>query len=132
MDLIAIIYSFIVFFLVAWLADRLPFIKTVGGINRISRNSLQTIQSESIEDSEKQGILLRNSFGILKSSLLIVAFTALLVGLLVICLEASVFIKPLNPAYLTDFLISINGILLSVVSFLSYFLVKKLYGRFRI
>jgi len=132
MDLIAIIYSFIVFFLVAWLADRLPFIKTVGGINRISRNSLQTIQSESIEDSEKQGILLRNSFGILKFSLLIIAFTALLVGLLVICLEASVFIKPLNPAYLTDFLISINGILLSVVSFLSYFLVKKLYGRFRI
>jgi hypothetical protein len=132
MDLIAIIYLFIIFFLVAWLADRLPFMKTVGGINRISRNSLETIQSESIDDASKQGILLRNSLGILKHSLLIIAFTALLVILLVICLEASVFVKPLNSAYLTDFLISINGIILSVVSFLSYFLLKKLYGRFRI
>ena len=132
MDLIAIIYLFIVFFLVAWLADRLPFMKTVGGINRISRYSLETIQSESIDDASKQGILLRNSLGILKHSLLIIAFTALLVILLVIGLEASVFVKPLNSAYLTDFLISINGIILSVVSFLSYFLLKKLYGRFRI
>ena len=132
MDLIAIIYLFIVFFLVAWLADRLPFMKTVGGINRISRNSLETIQSESIDDAAKQGILLRNSLGILKHSLLIIAFTALLLILLVICLEASIFIKPLNSAYLTEYLISINGILLSIVSFLSYFLLKKLYGRFRI
>ena len=132
MDLIAIIYLFIVFFLVAWLANRLPFMKTVGGINRISRNSLQTIQSESIDDAAKQGILLRNSLGILKHSLLIIAFTALLVILLVICLEASIFIKPLNSAYLTEYLISINGILLSIVSFLTYFLLKKLYGRFRI
>ena len=132
MDGIAIIYLFIVFFLVAWLADRLPFMKTVGGINRISRNSLETIQSESIDDAEKQGILLRNSLGILKHSLLIIALTALLVILLVICLEASIFIKPLNSAYLTEYLISINGILLSIVSFLSYFLLKKLYGRFRI
>jgi hypothetical protein len=132
MDGIALIYLFIVFFLVAWLADRLPFMKTVGGINRISRNSLQTIQSESIDDAAKQGILLRNSLGILKHSLLIIAFTALLVILLVICLEASIFIKPLNSAYLTGYLISINGILLSIVSFLTYFLLKKLYGRFRI
>jgi hypothetical protein len=132
MDLIAIIYLFIVFVLVAWLADRLPFMKTVGGINRISRNSLETIQSESIDDASKQGILLRNSLGILKHSLLIIAFTALLVTLLVICLEASIFIKPLNSAYLTEYLISINGIILSIVSFLSYFLLKKLYGRFRI
>ncbi|SDN01021.1 hypothetical protein SAMN05421813_13310 [Daejeonella rubra] len=132
MELIAIIYLFIVFFLVAWLADRLPFMKTVGGINRISRNSLETIQSESIDDAAKQGILLGNSLGILKHSLLIIAFTALLVILLVICLEASVFVKPLNSSYLTDFLISINGIILSIVAFLSYFLLKKLYGRFRV
>ena len=132
MDGIAIIYLFIVFFLVAWLADSLPFIKTVGGINRISRNSLETIQSKSIHDAEKQDILLRNSLEILKYSLLIIAFTALIVILLVICLEASIFIKPLNSDYLTEYLISINGILLSIVSFLSYFLLKKLYGRFSI
>lgn len=132
MDGIAIIYLFIVFFLAAWLADSLPFMKTVGGINRISRNSLETIQSKSIHDAEKQDILLRNSLEILKYSLLIIAFTALIVILLVICLEASIFIKPLNSDYLTEYLISINGILLSIVSFLSYFLLKKLYGRFSI
>jgi len=132
MDLIAIIYLFILFFLVAWLADRLPFIKTVGGINKISRNSLETIQSKSIDDSLKQGILLGNSLKILKHSLLIIAFTALLVILLIVFLEASILIKPLNPAYLTDYLISLNGIILSIVSFLSYFLLKKLYGRLRV
>ena len=132
MDGIAIIYLFIVFFLAAWLADSLPFMKTVGGINRISRNSLETIQSKSIHDAEKQDILLRNSLEILKHSLFIIAFTALIVILLVICLEASIFIKPLNSDYLTEYLISINGILLSIVSFLSYFLLKKLYGRFSI
>ena len=132
MDGIAIIYLFIVFFLAAWLADSLPFMKTVGGINRISRNSLETIQSKSIHDAEKQDILLRNSLEILKHSLFIIASTALIVILLVICLEASIFIKPLNSDYLTEYLISINGILLSIVSFLSYFLLKKLYGRFSI
>lgn len=130
MDLIAIIYLFTVFFLIAWMADRLPFIKAVRTITKLSRISLETIQAEEIDDSAKQGILLGNSFGILKQSLMIIAFTALLLLILVICFKASVLIKPLSFNYLTGFLISFTGIMVSIVSFLSYFLLKKLYGRF--
>lgn len=132
MDLIAIIYLFIVFFLIAWVADRLPFIKAVSHISKLSRISFETILSEETDDSAKQAILLGNSFGILKQSLLIIAFTALLLLILFLCLKVSVIVNPLNFNYLTGFLISFAGIIVSIVSFLSYFLLKKLYGRFRL
>ncbi len=130
MDLIAIIYLFIVFFLIAWVADRLPFIKAVRNISKLSRISFETIQAEDMDDSAKQGILLGNSFGILKQSLLIIALTALLLLILFLCFKASMLLNPLSFNYLTGFLISFTGILVSIVSFLSYFLLKKLYGRF--
>lgn len=132
MDLIAIIYLFIVFFLIAWAADRLPFIKAVSHISKLSRISFETIQSEDIDDSAKQDILLGNSFGILKQSLLIIAFTALLLLILFLCFKVSGILNPLSFNYLTEFLISFAGIIVSIVSFLSYFLLKKLYGRFRL
>lgn len=130
--MIAIIYLFIVFLLLAGAADFIPFIKTAKQITRLSQSSLETIQSETIDDSAKQKILLGNSFGILKHSLLIILFTSLLFGLLFLLLEASVLIKPLSFNYLTEYLISLEGIILSVVSFLSYFLLKSLYVRFRV
>lgn len=132
MDIIAIIYLFVVFLLLAGAADYIPFIKTAKQITGLSQSSLETIQSEKIDDSAKQKILLSNSFGILKFSLLIIFFTFLLIGLLLLLLEASVLIKPLSFNYLTEYLISFEGIVLSVLSFLSYFLLKSLYVRFRL
>lgn len=132
MDIIAIIYLFIAFLLLAWTTDFIPFIKTAKQITGLSQSSLETIQSEKIDDSAKQKILLGNSLGILKHSLLIILFTSLLIGLLFLLLEASVLIKPLSFEYLTEYLVSIEGIVLSVFSFLSYFLIKSLYVKFRV
>lgn len=132
MDIIAIIYLFIVFLLLAWTTDFIPFIKTAKQITSLSQSSFETIQSEEIEDSAKQSILLGNSLGILKHSFLIILFTSLLVGLLLLLLEASVLIKPLSFNYLTEYLVSLEGIILSVLSFLFYFLLKSLYVKFRI
>ncbi len=132
MELIAIIYLFIIFLLIAWAADTIPFIKTAKRISDTSQSSLQTIQSNEIDDSAKQGILLRNSLGIMKYSTLIIVYTALLVALLLFFLKASVFISPLNFDYLSKYLISYSGIILSIVAFLSYFLLKKLYVRLRV
>lgn len=132
MELIAIIYLFVVFLLIAWAADTIPFIKTARSISALSQSSMQTIQSEQIDDSAKQGILLSNSLGIMKYSLLIIFYTAALIGILLFFLKASEFITSLNFDYLSNYLISLSGIFLSIVAFLSYFLLKKLYVRFRV
>lgn len=132
MELIAIIYLFVVFMLIAWAADTIPFIKTAKLISDLSQSSLKTIQSEEMDDSAKQGVLLGNSLGIMKHSILIILFTAALIALLLLFLKISVFISPLNFDYLSNYLISLSGIILSIFAFLSYFLLKKLYVRFRI
>ena len=132
MELIAIIYLFLVFLLIAWAADTIPFIKTVKRISGLSKSSLETIQSEKIDDSAKQGILLSNSLGIMKHSMLIILYTVLLIGILLFFLKVSVFITPMNFDYLTNYLISLSGIILSIVAFLSYFILKKLYVRLRV
>lgn len=132
MELIAIIYLFVIFLLIAWTADTIPFIKTARSISGLSQSSLQTIQSEKIDDSEKQGILLGNSLGIMKYSILIILYTAALIGILLFFLKISEYITSLNFDYLSNYLISLKGIILSIVAFLSYFLIKKLYVRFRI
>jgi hypothetical protein len=132
MELIAIIYLFVTFLLIAWMADTIPFIKTAKSISLLSKSSLQTIQSEEIDDSAKQGILLGNSLGIMKHSILIILFTAVLIAILLLFLKISVFISPLNFDYLSNYLISLSGILLSIFGFLSYFLLKNLYVRLRL
>ena len=132
MELIAIIYLFVVFMLIAWAADTIPFLKTAKLISGLSQSSFKTIQSEEMDDSAKQDILLGNSLGIMKYSLLIILFTAVLIAMLLLFLKISVFISPLNFDYLSNYLISLSGVILSIVAFLSYFLLKKLYVRFRI
>jgi hypothetical protein len=132
MELIAIIYLFVIFVLIAWMADTIPFIKTARSISGLSQSSIQTIQSEKIDDSEKQSILLANSLGIMKHSILIIFYTAALIGILLFLLKVSEYITSLNFEYLSNYLIRLEGIILSIVAFLSYFLIKKLYVRFRI
>lgn len=132
MDLLSIIYLFLVFFLLAFLVDILPFVKTARDISSLSQNSLSTIRSD-LDDDRKQAALLKNSLGIFRGSLLIILFTAILAGLLVLSLEAGYFIPGLGSAeQLATFLISLNGIMLSVIAFLSYFTLKYFYGRLRI
>lgn len=125
MEMIAGIYVFFVFFLLAILTAYLPFLSIIRLINGASRNSLTIIQSAELEDETKQKILLSNSLIILKNSLFIIGLTAILALLLITFLEVSVLIKPLSPSYLTNFLLSISGILISLLSFLSFFLIKK-------
>ncbi len=132
MEIPVIIYLFIIFFVIALIVDILPFIKIMKTISSLSRISLETIRSMNMEDEAKQKILLANSFAMLKESLKIIAFTAVLTGLLFLCLLLADFIKPLSYDHLTAYMLTYSGIILSVISFLSYFLVKKLYVRFRV
>ncbi len=128
----ALIYLFFVFFLLAFVTDVLPFIKSARNIAALSQSSLKIIQSADIDDDQKQSALLKNSLGIFKESFKITVFTAILVGLLLLSLRICNFFKPLNYDYLLEFMISLAGVLLSVFAFVSYFVIKKIYGRFRV
>jgi len=132
MDIPAMAYLFIIFFILALIADHLPFFKIINNISSLGRISIETINSTGIDDPAKQKILLTNSLGLLKESLKIIVFTALLIGLLFLWLILGDLFKPLTYDHLTDYLLTNSGIILSIVSFLSYFLVKKLYVRFRV
>jgi hypothetical protein len=127
-----IIYLYFVFFGSAILADHLPFLPIIRKASFLGANSLQIIRSNSINDSEKQRILLGSSWDIFKQSLKLLAFIVLVAVIGYVLLLLSVIFKPLNCRILVQYLITFDGLVLSVISFFSYFLLKKLYGKIRL
>jgi hypothetical protein len=132
MKIVIISYLYVVFFILAFLADRLPFLTIINSISRLSKGSFQTIKSDIIEDSKKQEILLSNSFGLFKRSLKMVGLILIvsICGFLLLLLSG-VF-KHLNYRILFDYMITAYGLLLSIISFFSYFLLKRLYVKIRL
>jgi len=132
MKIALISYLYAVFFILAFLADRLPFLTLIKKIPRLSKSSFQTIRSESIEDAKKQEILLANSLGIFKQSLKITACILLLAvcGLLLL-LPGGIFLY-LGFSGLLHSTITTEGLVISIASFFSYFLLKRLYVKIRL
>jgi hypothetical protein len=126
------LYLFIVVFITAFLVDILPFQKISKNILGLSKKTITTIQLSSIDDSAKQSLLLSYSFAIFKQSLIIAALTLLIVAVVYGCFLLSDFFKQLSFQNLVDYSLTLNGILVSVVSFFLYFLIKKIYVKFRI
>jgi|ERR1700743_32016 hypothetical protein len=125
-------YLYIVFFIVAALVDYLPFLPTIRKTSLLGFNSLQTINSNNIEDSEKMKILLANSLNIFKESLKMLALIILVALSGYILLLLSIVFKSLSYTVLFNYMITLNGLVLSVISFFSYFLLKKLYVKTRL
>jgi len=125
-------YLYIVFFIVAALVDYLPFLPAIKKTSLLGFNSLQTISSNNIEDSEKMKILLANSLNIFKQSLKMLALIILVAFSGYILLLLSVVFKSLSYTVLLNYVITLNGLVLSVVSFFSYFLLRKLYVKIRL
>ena len=125
-------YLYIVFFILAILVDRLPFLPVIKKTSLLGINSVQTIKSDSLSDSEKQRLLLDNSFNIFKQSLKMLALIILIAIVAYALLMLSILFNPLNYRVLIKYLATINGLILSLVSFFSYFLLKKLYVKIRI
>jgi pilus assembly protein TadC len=125
-------YLYIVFFIIAALVDYLPFLPTIKKTSSLGFNSLQTISSNNIEDSEKMKILLANSLNIFKQSLKMLALIIWVAFSGYVLLLLSVVFKSLSYRVLLSYVITLNGLVLSVVSFFSYFLLKKLYVKIRL
>lgn len=124
---------FIIFFLLAVIADNLPFLPAIKRVLQIGAGSLETMRSKDIEDIKKEKILLANSLGMFIQSLKIIAFILLVVvcGALFIFI-ISVFYRSVSFGFLIDYTISVNGLIISVAAFFSYFLIKKLYVKIRL
>jgi hypothetical protein len=130
--ILLISYLYSIFFVLAFMADRLPFIAFMGRVSFIARNSVQTIQSTGLNDNQKQKLLLANSGLMFLQSvkifvlILIVAAFGLLFSFL-----ANVF-NTGNQRFLMDYAETWRGILLSILAFLSFFCIKKVYVRVKL
>jgi hypothetical protein len=115
------------------MADNLPFLTAIKGILQSGASSFETMRSKDMEDIQKEKILLANSLGMFIQSLKIIAFILLVVicGALFIYI-ISVFYRSLSFGFLIDYTISVNGLIISIAAFFSYFLIKKLYVKIRL
>ena len=132
MKIAIISYLYAVFFILAMLADRLPFLRVITNISELRRDSLQTIKSDIIDDSKKQQILLANSFGLFKQSLKMAGLILIVSACGVLLLLSSGIFQRLNYRLLFDYIVTSYGLLLSIMSFFSYFLLKRLYVKIRL
>jgi hypothetical protein len=132
MNIAIISYLYIIFFAIACLVDHLPFIFLIKNISSLSNVSLQTIRSNNIDDSEKEKILLNNSFRLFKQSLKLLGLVAIIALCGFVLLLISNFFKSLNQGVLLKYMVTLSGLLLSVISFVTYFLLKRLYVKVRL
>lgn len=125
-------YLYVVFLVLALAADLLPFLSTIKNISILTISSGFTIRATDIEDSKKQNILLRNSLGIFKNSLILIGLIFLVLAFGGFLFWISEIFKPLNYWVLFDRLLTLSGLLITLLAFLSYFLLRKMYVRFRL
>jgi len=113
----------------ALLFDILPIVKNSIFIFEIQRLSFSIIQDQKLTDKQKQKLLLTNSGKIFRVTLKLIFFFCVVLLPFAILVKLSSIFSTIN---IESILISLTGILLSTLAFISYFLLKKIYGKFRI
>jgi hypothetical protein len=131
MNIAVIGYLYVLFIILAFLADRLPFLPLVKSITLLGMSSLKTIRSVMVTDSQKEKLLLANSLSIFIQSLKIIVFITLIVvcGLLLLLI---ISFMSLNYTDLVGYVITFKGLVLSATAFLTYYLLKGLYVKIRL
>ncbi len=132
MNIAVISYLYVVFLAIAWLIDCLPFLGVMKNISLSTHVSLQIIKSNDINDSEKQKMLLDNSFVLFKRSLTLLGFIVGIGACGLMLLFAGELLKFFSYSALLKFIATLPGFLLSVIAFFSYFFIKKLYVKVRL
>lgn len=132
MKVLMLSYLFAVFFILALLSDFLPFSAIIKSILLLNKNSFQTISSADVADSEKQSILLANSANIFKQSAKLLGLILLLIAFSFLLFLLSGIFQPMGYKTLLNDLITMEGVVISVLAFVAYFLLKKLYVKVRL
>lgn len=120
---------FVVSIISAYLFDLMPVAKNTGLIFELQRLSFCVIRDQKLTDEQKQKILLTNAAKLLLVTLKLLFFFCIVTLPFYVLVELSTFFLAMN---IESTLISVTGISLSAFAFVSYFLLKKIYGRFRI
>lgn len=109
--------------------DLLPVVKNAGLIFELQRGSFRAMQDINLTDEQKQKILLVYSGKILLVTLKLLFLFCIILMPFAGLVALSKFFTTTN---IESQLVSLTGISLSTLSFLFYFLLKKIYGKFRI
>lgn len=123
---------FAISLLLAFLTDRLPFFKSVKAISIITRNSVKTIRSATVGDTEKQRRLLKNSWEIFRRTTHILGLAIIVFAAGYLLIVISDILQVSSSTTLFSYLGTRQGILVSLGSFLTYFSLKKVYAWVRV
>ncbi|MDE3124190.1 MAG: hypothetical protein KGK14_01640 [Bacteroidota bacterium] len=121
---------FIGMFLLLFIAiDLLPFQKYVKGSLKCYQQLYKPFfQYQQVSDFYKQKFILGYSARLFKNSLYLLALLVGVIGLFLLSLFAIGFIYK-GSKYLFNYLLSWQAFWLSVITFIFYFIVKKMYER---
>jgi hypothetical protein len=126
------IYLYLLYVVLAFVVDLLPFMPIIKKISGLSLNSVQIIKSETLDDSEKESALLANSFSMFRASLTLFGLVILLGAFTFLLLLPIVLFKVVTIHLLLDHMATWLGIFVAIVAFVSYFLTKKIYVKIRL
>ncbi|MDB5008168.1 MAG: hypothetical protein JWP45_2561 [Mucilaginibacter sp.] len=132
MKIFLISYLYVVFLALAFLVDFLPFFVIIKSISQLANNSIQTIRSNILEDSEKEKFLLTNAVAMFRQSLKILGFVIVTAILGFLLLSLTMLFNHSNYRLLLNYTVTFGGITVSVLAFFTYFLFKKLYVKIRL
>ena len=122
----------VIFFVMAFLADRLPLMKYIRKVIELNRISFDIIGSGNTGDADKQKLLLANSAAIFVQSLKLSGSVLLVLAAGCLLILAGNFFNIVTTSVLLAYLETITGIVISVLAFCFYFLIKKIYDRARL
>jgi hypothetical protein len=112
----------------ALIFDLASIMGKVNAVIGISKESLEVMKSEDIDDDRKQKMLLSISGKVLISTLKLSAWLLVITLPFIIIHTAETLTK--GTTAFSDSLASLTGIGLSILGFVSYFAAKKFYARF--
>jgi hypothetical protein len=124
------IFVWCISFISAAIFDRLPVQARVTAMRREMADSLAVMQSGDLSDDEKQKKLLSIS----GRMLILTAQLALLLGLVVVPFAVVSVVERcwLSTLSISAMLLTVHGMAFGLLGFLSYYLIKKAYARFRL
>lgn len=114
----------------AYLIDSLPIWKNTRKLAELQKKSFSVISDKTLQDDQKQKMLLNYSRKIFSGTILL--FLLFILALIPFALvTAFAGISHISPAF-NEMLFSFKGICISFTAFLVYYLVKLVYARYRL
>ena len=124
--------ALVVFFSAALFFDKLPFIEFLQDINSLGKRILYAFQSKTASDHRKEQLMKWYSLRLFIVSIKIAFFISIVsLGAFLLLLFASKFILSAENNVF-DFIITLQGGLVSILAFIVYYFFKKVYAKFRL